>query len=98
VKSIYLKRVEIETSNGMIVLDYKTQFVNLLEFVPEGVSINELSTLVSVAQKLRRASDSVELDTQEWTTLKSRLEATKFTMVTQEVVDMIRAVTEAEEV
>lgn len=97
-KSIYLKRVEIETSNGMIVLDYKTQFVNLLEFVPEGVSINELSTLVSVAQKLRRASDSVELDTQEWTTLKSRLEATKFTMVTQEVVDMIRAVTEAEEV
>lgn len=99
-KLIQLKRVEMITSQGMSVLDYKTQFIAFLEFVPDGATVNELASLVSVANKLKRANshDQIELDNIEWTTLKSRVEATRFTVVTQEVIDMISAVTNAVEV
>ena len=97
-KSIDLKVVTVETVNGPITLDYRRQFISLLEYVPDGATVNELSALVSVAQKLNRASDSVSLDTAEWEILKQRLEATKFSIVNQGVIDMVRAVTEAPEV
>lgn len=97
-KSINLKVVEIDLNGTKTFLDYKQQFISFLEFVPEGASVNELASLVSVAQKLRRATDTIQLDQSEWETLKARIEATKFTMVTQDVIDMVRAVTEAPEV
>lgn len=97
-KLIKLKRVEMITSQGASVLDYRTQFIAFLEFVPDGATVNELASLVSVANKLKRADDQIELDNTEWTTLKARVEATRFTVVTQEVIDMISAVTNAVEV
>ncbi len=97
-KSIKLKRVDMVTSTGVQVLDYKTQFIAFLEFVPDGATVNELASLVSVANKLKRADDQIELDSQEWSTLKARVEATRFTVVTQDVIDMVSAVTNAPEV
>lgn len=97
-KSITLKTVTVETSNGPLMLDYRRQFIGLLEYVPEGATVNELAALVGVAQKLARSSDSVTLDNEEWHTLKTRIEATKFSIVNQGVVEMIQAVLEAPEV
>lgn len=97
-KSIDLKQVTVETVNGPVILDYRRQFIGMLEYVPEGATVNELAALVGVAQKLTRASDIVTLDNDEWKILKARIEATKFSVVNQGVVEMIQAVTEATEV
>lgn len=97
-RSIDLKIVTVETVNGPITIDYRRQFISLLEYVPEGATVLELSLLVSVAQKLNRASDVVTLDESEWTVLKQRLEATKFNIVNQGVLDMVRAILDAPEV
>lgn len=79
-------------------LNYKKEFLAMVEIVPEGVTTSQMSAAIKVADALRKASigSLLILEDSEWEHLKGRAEAYKFSLVCPEVVDMVDAVKNAE--
>lgn len=80
-------------------LSYRHEFLQLVETIPEGVKVSEMAALLAIVEKLNDLdSDSITLTDSEWTTLRDRLTAAKFTIVAPEIVAMVAAVENATEV
>lgn len=79
-------------------LNYKKEFLAMVEIVPEGVTTSQMSAAIKVADALRKASigSLLILEDSEWEHLKGRAEAYKFSLVCPEVVTMVDDVKNAE--
>lgn len=80
-------------------LNYKKEFLAMVEIVPEGVTTSQMANAIKVAEALRKASigSLLILEDSEWEYLKGRAEAYKFHLVCVEVVAMVDAVKNAQD-
>lgn len=76
-------------------LNYRVEFVNALQRIPEGVTVSEMARLLAIVSKLESAADesTIELTDAEFSILKTRLEATKYSFVSREIVEMVGSLT-----
>lgn len=79
------------------ILNYKNEYLRLLDVVPEGVTVVELADLVAVINKLKASNDedTLKLQESEWNALKKRVESTKFNLIAPEILQMCQAVINA---
>lgn len=80
-------------------LNYKKEFLAMVEIVPEGVTTSQMANAIKIGEALRKTSlDSLLiLEDAEWEYLRARAEAHKFSLVCPEVVAMVNAVKNAEQ-
>lgn len=81
-------------------LNYKKEYLQILEMAPEGITVPEMARLIRVIDRLQKAPEvgSVSLEDADWETLKARVEAAKFQVVASEIVEMVENVTNAKSV
>lgn len=94
-----VKSVSLPSLASDFTLSYKNEYLRLLDMVPEGVTVVELTDLVNVINKLKAIDDYgiLMLQDSEWLALKKRIESAKFNLVAPEVLDMCNAVIYATE-
>lgn len=80
-------------------LNYKNEYLRLLDVVPEGVTVVELADLVAVISKLKASNDegTLKLEESEWSAIKKRVESAKFNLIAPEILHMCQAVINASE-
>jgi hypothetical protein len=78
-------------------LNYRREFLRMVEIIPEGVTASQMDSAIKVARKLRDTPDggTVFLEDAEWEYLKQRAETHKFSLVAPEIVEMIAALRNA---
>ncbi len=81
-------------------LNYRREYLQLLEVAPDGVTVSEMAKLIRVIDRLKIAEDSgsILLEDADWQTLRERVEAAKFQFVAAEIVELVENVTNAETV
>lgn len=81
-------------------LDYRREFLRLVELIPEGITAMQMGAAISVARKLQQTEEGgyLLLEEHEWEYLRARLSAAKFTMAAPEIVVMVSAVELAKDV
>ena len=98
-KTIQLKTVTVNNSAvpAGFTLNYRREYLQLLEVAPDGLTVGEMGDLIRVIVKLRALEDDglLRLEDSEWTAFKARVEKAKFQFVAAEIVDLISAVTNA---
>lgn len=98
-KTIQLKTVTVNNSAvpAGFTLNYRREYLQLLEVAPDGLTVGEMGDLIRVIVKLRALEDDglLRLEDAEWTAFKARVEKAKFQFVAAEIVDLISAVTNA---
>lgn len=99
-----MKQVKLKTvvlTNSQLTpgteLDYKREFLRLVEVIPEGATISEMGDLIKIADKLRGldSDGTLYLEDSEHETLKRKLSIAKFTIIAPEVVEMVNSVNNA---
>lgn len=80
-------------------LNYKKEFLRMIEVMPEGVTASQMGTHIKVASKLQALSEEGKLflEDAEWMLLKDKLTSAKFNFIAPEIVAMVEAVEKAEE-
>ncbi|MCI0353075.1 MAG: hypothetical protein L0Z53_26950 [Acidobacteriales bacterium] len=97
-----IKLIETSVTNSAVPADfrlsYKTEFLRLCEISAEGMTISQMGDAIAVAKKIRDAEigDTVSLENAEWEFLKSKLQSNRWTLISPEVVEMVKAVEAAE--
>lgn len=78
-------------------LSYRSEFLRLLEIIPEGITATDMVALLDVIRKLQDAKETstMWLEENEWTTLRDRVKEARFTIVAPQIVEMVNAVTTA---
>ena len=98
-KHIQLKTVTVNNSAvpAGFTLNYRREYLQLLEVAPDGLTVGEMGDLIKVIQKLRAIEDDglLRLEDAEWNAFKSRVERAKFQFVASEIVDLISTVINA---
>lgn len=81
-------------------LDYQREFLRLVEIVPDGITASQMGTAIKLAKKLRDAEtgNHLLLEDAEWAYLKDKLTSAKFNFVAAEIVAMVEAVSQAEDI
>jgi hypothetical protein len=81
-------------------LSYRTEFLRVLEIIPEGITATNMVALLDVIRKLQDAKETstVWLEEAEWTTLRDRVKEARFTIVAPQIVEMCNAVVNAPKV
>lgn len=81
------------------VLNYRKEYLGMVEIIPEGITASQMGAAVKVAEKLRQASDNAMLflEDSEWEYLKARAEGYKFQIVAAEIIEMVDAVKQAKD-
>ena len=81
-------------------LDYKTEFLRLVEIMPDGIQASQMGTAIKVAGKLINTppGEFLILEDAEMDYLRDRLKAARFQFTAPEVVAMVEAVENAETV
>lgn len=79
-------------------LNYKREYLQLLEVAPDGVTVSEMAKMIRVIKRLKEAPDSgsILLEDADWQTLRERVESAKFQFVAAEIVELVENVTNAE--
>lgn len=101
-KRIKLISTPITNTNAPegFLLDYRREFLRLVEIISEGITATQMGAAISVARKLQQTweGDYLLLEEHEWEYLRARLSSAKFTIVAPEIVVMVSAVEFAEDV
>lgn len=78
------------------ILDYRREFLRLVEISPEGLTVSQMDIAVKVARKLQDyGAVEIFLEDAEWEHLLSRLKAARFNLIAPEIIDMLRSVESA---
>jgi hypothetical protein len=94
-KKIILLQTQITNTQAPadFVLDYRREFLRLIEISPEGMTISQMDMAVKVARKLQDHGElEILLEDAEWEYLLGRLRAARFNLIAPEIIDMLRAV------
>ena len=98
-KKIKLIQTEITNTQAPegFILDYRREFLRLVEISPEGLTISQMDTAIKVARKLQSYGElEILLEDAEWQYLLDRLKAARFNLIAPEIVEMVRSVERAE--
>jgi hypothetical protein len=99
-KRIKLIKTEISNTQAPIdfVLDYRREFLRLVELAPEGLTVSQMDTAIKVARKLVHCEgQEILLEDAEWKYLLDRLKGARFNLVAPEIVEMVLSVERAED-
>lgn len=97
-KSIQLKTFQLAiTGMSPVTISYRREFLNMLEVIPEGLTIAQMGDMIKIIDKLRALTDEdiLRLEPTEWEALKTRVTQAKFSFVSADLVAMVNAVLEA---
>ena len=100
-KKITLIQTQITNTQAPadFVLDYRREFLRLIEISPEGMTISQMDLAIKIARKLQDyGSHEICLEDAEWEYLLARLKTARFNLVAPEIVEMARAVESAPEI
>ena len=97
-----IKLIKTEISNTQapadFLLDYRREFLRLVELAPEGLTVSQMDAAIKVARKLFRSeTEEILLEDAEWKYLLDRLKSARFNLVAPEIVEMVRSVEQASE-
>lgn len=98
-----IKIVETEITNSQapegFLLNYRREFLRIVEFIPEGATASQMGAAIRIARKLDQCSPGqwLYLEDAEWEYLKNKAAAARFTFAAPEIVAMVEAVQHAEE-
>lgn len=98
-----IKLIKTEIRNTRVpkdfVLDYRTEFLTMIETVPEGMTVSQMGVAIKIADKLHNPDrDHIYLEDAEWEYLRSKASSWKFGIIAPEIVAMVAAVENAETV
>jgi len=98
-KEIKLEKTPITNNSAPegFILDYKAEFLRIVEVIPEGITASQMGTAIKIAEALKAtpAGESLILEDAEAEYLSNRMRMYKFQFVAPELVKMVEAVTEA---
>ena len=98
-KKIQLLSVPVTNSQAAkdFELDYRFEFLRLVEVVPEGITISEMGDAIKIADKLRIAQtgSTVYLEDAEHAYLLNRVKNFRFQLVCREIYDMLESLKNA---
>ena len=79
-------------------LNYRTEFLRILEIVPEGATVSQMGAAIKIVDKLNNTQigHALFLEDAEHAYLKAKLDAARFIFVAPEIVAMVEAVANAE--
>jgi len=97
-KRIFLKTVSLSNSQlpADFEFDYRKELLQIIEVVPEGVTVSAMAAALKVQKALTNAIESVWLEDADWDWLKGKVLANKWRFIAPEIVDFEKAITEAE--
>lgn len=80
-------------------LNYKMELLRMCELIPEGISFAQMNSGLRVVAKLNegKVGDTIYLEDADYLWLKGRAEKQTYTLLCPEIMEMLRAVIEAEE-
>lgn len=80
-------------------LEYKKEFLRLVQVFPEGATIDEMRRYTKLNKKLRDAApdSTLYLEDAECDLLAARLKSARFNFFSEEVIEMVDAVLQAKE-
>lgn len=95
-----IKLIKTEISNTQappdFILDYRREFLRLVELAPEGLTVSQMDVAIKVARKLFRSeTEEILLEDAEWKYLLDRLKSARFNLVAPEIVEMVKSVEQA---
>ena len=79
-------------------LDYRLEFLRAVELAPEGIIAAQMRIPINIAFALREAETDLLLEEPEWNYLCSKLLTSRFPLIAPEIVAMVQAVQEAQDV
>jgi hypothetical protein len=97
-KRIFFKTVGLSNSQlpAEFEFDYRKELLQIIEIVPEGLTVSAMSSALKVQKALSNAIESVYLEDADWEWLKGKVQVHKWRFVASEIVDFEKAITEAE--
>ena len=99
-KRIRLIKTEISNTQAPpdFLLDYRKEFLRLVELAPEGLTVSQMDVAIKVARKLWDCGNpEILLEDAEWQYLLDRLKSARFNLVAPEIVEMVRSVEQAQD-
>ena len=78
-----------------VTLNYRAELLRLCRFSAEGVTAEEISAYLPLAQRIETAKEEIELDPREHAVLLARLQAQRWNLIVPEILDFLRAFAEA---
>ena len=98
-----IKLVETKITNSQapadFLLDYRREFLRLVEIVPEGITASQMGSAIRLSKKLQYCAPGnyLYLEDAEWEYLKNKVTTAKFNFVASEIVAMVDAVVQADD-
>jgi hypothetical protein len=99
-KLIKLIQTEITNTQAPVdfLLDYRREFLRLVEIAPEGLTVTQMDVAIKLARKLHNYGDwEILLEDAEWEYLLNRLKSARFNLVAPEIVEMVKSVEQAQD-
>lgn len=96
-KRINLIKTQITNSQARdFILDYRAEFLAIIETVPEGITASQMGTAIKIASKLQNYERTeIFLEDAEWDYLKNKVVNARFQRIAPEIVAMVEAVENA---
>lgn len=79
-------------------LDYRAELLRLCQVSHDGVTADEMTAYLSLAQRIERAGDVLELEPHEHAVLLHRLRAQRWNLIVPEILKFVREFAEAGQV
>lgn len=87
-----------EFGEGDTMVDTKTIYIDRLKVNREGMALDEMEERLAIMSKLANSDDTVILEDAEWRRLRDVMKAEKWAVASEDIVNLMKAVTEAETV
>ena len=81
-----------------IKIDYRSELLRLCQVSHEGVTAEEITAYLSLAQRIEQAKDVLELEPHEHAVLLHRLRAQRWNLIVPEILAFVREFAEAGQV
>lgn len=78
-----------------VTLNYRAELLRLCRVSTEGVTAEEISAYLPLAQRIEAAKEAIELDPREHAVLLARLRAQRWNLIVPEILDFLREFAEA---
>ena len=79
-------------------IDYRAELLRLCQVSHEGVTADEITAYLSLARRIERAGDILELEPHEHAVLLHRLQTQRWNLIAPEILAFIREFAEAGQV
>lgn len=87
-----------EFDEGDAKANTKDVYLSRVRINPEGMDLTEMQERLSIMAKIRGAEDSVILEDAEWRRLRDIMKAQKWSVASEDIVNLLNAVNDAETV